>query len=124
MIEKLIASLDRYYAVWEKVVDDWIIESGQPFVPDHNAVHPHWDRWVAFIEKRTELDGQYCQVVEIADELLIYPDGQHRADRAHFIGSTTNYEVFCAERDSFGWLRGGIRRKGYYRGNATAIYYG
>ena len=58
--------------------------------------------------------GDYESVHPLVDEChafaiacLITKDGQVDTDAMRDL-QTHGYRVFCAERDSFGWLRGGI----------------
>lgn len=67
---------------------------------DYEVTHPLVD----------ECDG-------LANEYLITTEGHADFDAIRAL-KIHDYDVFCAERDSFGWLRGGITT------SVGTIYYG
>lgn len=51
-----------------------------------------------------------AEISRLADELLITPDGKCHWDHVSAITSL-GYPAFAVEKDSFGWLVGGISTK-------------
>lgn len=68
-------------------------------------------------EKIEEEDPLFQEIVAYAESALITRNGACNWE-AHEYLSEHGYEVFCAERDSFGWLIGGIQT------TKGPIYYG